>query len=141
MDREWATHIGVWRHYNASGLAEQPIFPIPWTSGRLAKNLRLSDGDTFDLWSVLESSAAGLFNGGNLPNRTSDLHRDLRATFTQKPWRMTRLRSLLPSSYPCTWPEEADVLRVTIVRPGACTIACGMMYVCVSRVLVYACQY
>ena len=121
--------MGVWTHYNASALEKQPVQPTPWTSGMLAKNLRLSESrDSFDLWSVLEQSAVGLFHGGNLPARPIDQHRDLRTTFTQKPWRMSRLRSMLPrTSYPDAWPDEADVCRVTIVRPDACTFS-GVPY-------------
>ena len=130
MNREWTTHVGVWKHYNTSALEKQPVQPTPWTSGMLAKNLRLSESeDSFDLWSVLEHSAVGLFQGGNLAARPVDRHRDLRHTFTQKPWRMGRLRSMLPrASYPGTWPDEADVCRVTIVRPDACTFS-GVPYI------------
>lgn len=103
--------------------------------------------DTMDEWNVSEKSATVRIRRllrpveclgaqcrwpvpGRQPRCTPSRSAQGSAPYVHaKPWRMGRLRSMLPrTSYPGTWPDEADVCRVTIVRPDACTFS-GVPYI------------
>jgi hypothetical protein len=128
----WKAYVGKWDHYKVSSLEKATsvcVDPETWASGTLRKCLRQkSDDDSaFELWSVFEDGASGDFAQGALLRREADGHKELRYTFVQKPWRMTRLSGMFPGKYPPGWPDEADALRVTIVKPGSATFS-GVPY-------------
>eukprot|EP00961_Rhodomonas_salina_P163655 2204283-Rhodomonas_salina.1 len=146
VEEKWKAHLGTWTHFNSTGLAMHP--PQPWTSGRVRKGLRRSDPEDsqFELWSCFESNARGSF-ASHTP-REVDPHWDLRYNFVKNPWRISRcrllitlrwvscsisgtdralrasrLKSIAPEKWHGPWPEESDVLRVTVVKPDACTVS------------------
>lgn len=110
------TYLVEWSHYNSTGLRLSSWPPVPWTRGRLQKQMRAIDKDSFTLHNVFEESAIGNWVGGkeNLKpviNQHGDkgLY-EQRHTFHRTPRRITQLPAKLPEH----WPAEAGDSRATL---------------------------
>jgi hypothetical protein len=122
VTKEWKAFIAQWNHYNASALEHSSIKPEPWTSGYMCKSLRQLNESAFQLRSVYESNATGLWAAGMMQERSVDDLLEHGHIFTQTPYRITTLPGIqLPPDLDL--PEGVDTSRVTIVQPDSATFS------------------
>jgi hypothetical protein len=116
----WTSGLGQWSHYKAEDL--ECSNPVPWTRGRMCKFLRLVDDNAFQLHSVYEKEALGLWLAGIVAERP-DGNYDHNYTFTKSPYRIQQnMLSNLPPDM-MTSSKAAMVSQATIVQPDAATYA------------------
>lgn len=129
---EWRACFGQWQHCNDTALNKSSSsttmmdshFPVPWTQGLMCKFLRQQNSASFELCSLCEPEAAGLWMQEGMPTRPNDGLLQNKCTFRQTPFRVTQLPFLqLPSGFP----DAARQSRVTVVQPMAATFS-GMRW-------------
>ena len=123
-----------WCHYNRTALndatsaahhhQQQRPFLVPWTKGRLWKQLQQDNDEdmSFTLHNWFEESAIGHWAGGKDQLRrfqigddnTKNIFFEQIHTFLKTPRRVTHL----PMRLPRHWPDEADTSRVTLCGRG-----------------------
>jgi len=122
----WKPALGIWSHFRPDGLAKCPS--VPWTSGRMCKSLRQLNSSAFELLSVYEPAAMGLWFRGlldpNKPNRPDGLLQH-GYTFLQTPYRMNPMPGGvdIPSHSDYSAPPGADTSRATILQPNSATFS------------------
>ena len=116
----WKAGLGHWSHYEASALSSAARHPIPWTSGYMLKFLREINATAFQLHSVYEPAAKGLWLKGGMTQRAKDGLFEHEYTFQQTPYRITTFTG---TSSDNDGTDVADAARTTIVQEDACTFS------------------
>jgi hypothetical protein len=118
----WTAGLGEWSHYRAADL-DAGSNPQPWTRGRMCKFLRKVDEASFELHSVYEKHAKGLWLADVIKERP-DGYFDHNFTFVKTPYRAMKMPpffSLLPPDLAAI--EAAQTSQATIVKPDSATFA------------------
>mmetsp|Transcript_49018 Transcript_49018/g.59133 ORF Transcript_49018/g.59133 Transcript_49018/m.59133 type:complete len:375 (-) Transcript_49018:216-1340(-) len=105
---EWRGGFALWKHYNASSLEDAR--PTPWTQGNMFKFLRRLNETSFELKSLYEPSAIGLWSVVT-KEREMDGLLENGFTFSKTPNRVSKL------------PFSGQSSRVTIVHADGATVS------------------
>ena len=126
----WKPGLGKWTHFKPKDSVFQSRLPaIPWTEGYMCKSLRQLNESAFELLSVYEPDALGMWFRFALdpakPNR-EDGNLQHGHTFVKTDYRVTfGIPSVLPESMdPASLPIGFNSSRATIVQPNGATVSC-----------------
>ena len=118
ISKQWTSGLALWSHFNATELEQ--THPQPWTSGYMVKFLKQVNESAFELYSVYEEDAVGLWlKGEGFLGKRKDGLLDQGYLFTKTPYRIARL----PARVPEPLKQKAALTRATIVQPDAATFS------------------
>jgi hypothetical protein len=115
---EWTSGIGYWQHYDVTSLSND--FNIPYTQGVMRKHLRCLNESAFELWSVYEPSATGIWLEGYMRLDRKDKNWDHSYLFKRTPYRIN------VNPFPSLTSEAST--RVFLVKPGSATLHCTVNF-------------